>query len=56
MTKECPMCSEIMRVHTSERVEHIPGTNQVVRSVRREWICPECDYFEELEDDEVKAE
>jgi C4-type Zn-finger protein len=56
MTKECPMCSEIMRVRTSERVEKIPGTSQVVRSVLREWVCPECDYFEEVEVDEVEAE
>jgi C4-type Zn-finger protein len=56
MTKECPMCSEIMRVHASERVDKIPGTNEVVRRPMREWQCPECDYFEEVEPDEIEVE
>jgi C4-type Zn-finger protein len=56
MTKECPMCSEIMRVHLSERVDKIPGTTQVVRRPLREWQCPECDYFEEVEPDEIEVE
>jgi C4-type Zn-finger protein len=56
MTKECPMCSEIMRAHTSERVDKIPGTNEVVRRPIREWQCPECDYFEEVEPDEIEVE
>jgi C4-type Zn-finger protein len=56
MTKECPMCTEIMRVHVSERVDKIPGTNEVIRRPNREWRCPECDYFEEVEPDEVEVE
>jgi C4-type Zn-finger protein len=56
MTKECPMCSEIMRVHSSEREEKIPGTTQIVRRQSREWRCPECDYFEDVEPDEVEVE
>jgi C4-type Zn-finger protein len=55
MTKECPMCSEIMRVHRIERVDKIPGTNQIVRKEAREWRCPECDYFQEVEEDEVEV-
>jgi hypothetical protein len=50
------MCSEIMRVFASERVEKIPGTNQVVRRPNREWRCPECDYFEEVLAEEVEAD
>jgi C4-type Zn-finger protein len=53
MTKECPMCGDVMRVHISERVDKIPGTNQVVPRVSREWQCPECDYFEEVESEVV---
>jgi C4-type Zn-finger protein len=56
MTKECPMCSEIMRVHASERVDTIPGTTEVVRREYREWRCPECDYFEEVEASELEVE
>jgi transposase len=41
--RECPLCGETMRL--SERdVEERNGTRHV-----REWICPECDYFEEAE-------
>jgi hypothetical protein len=53
MTKECPMCSEIMRVRLAERVDTIPGTQQTVKREYREWICPECDYFEDVEPEEL---
>jgi hypothetical protein len=55
MTKECPMCTEIMRPFTVERVDTIPGTMQTVRRTCREWRCPECDYFEDVELDELEA-
>lgn len=55
MTKECPMCTELMRVFTAEREEKIPGTTQVDRRTYREWRCPECDYFEDVETDDEKA-
>jgi uncharacterized protein YlaI len=41
---ECPLCGEVM--HLSER--EVREMNGTVRQVR-EWICPECDYFEEAE-------
>jgi hypothetical protein len=47
--KECPMCGEFMRLVTKESVSRLPGTAQEVKSVSKEWICPECDYFEEEE-------
>jgi hypothetical protein len=45
-----------MRAHHVERVDKIPGTSQVVRRQGREWRCPECDYFEEVEPDEIEEE
>ena len=45
--KECPMCGELMRLVTRERADTIPGTRQTVKREAREWVCPECDYFEE---------
>ena len=45
------MCTELMRVFASEREEKIPGTAQVVRRVNREWRRPECDDFEDVEDE-----
>lgn len=38
-----------MRLSQREEVRHIPGTSQVVKQTIREWICPECDYFEEAD-------
>ena len=48
-TKECPLCAETMRLKRREQVDYIPGQSQVVRREIREWICPDCDYFEEYE-------
>ena len=42
--RECPLCGEIMRL--SER--EVRQINGKVRQVR-EWICAECDYFEEVD-------
>ena len=41
------MCGHTMRPVVTERTEPIPGHAQANRSVVREWVCPECDYFEE---------
>jgi C4-type Zn-finger protein len=48
---ECPLCGKMMRIKTRELVDQIPGQSQVVRRVVREWTCPECDFYEEVEDD-----
>lgn len=37
-----------MRLDVRDVREEAPGRQAVVRHVR-EWICPECDYFEEAE-------
>ena len=38
-----------MRLSVREIQEHVPGQSQTGVRVNREWICPECDYFEEAE-------
>jgi C4-type Zn-finger protein len=48
--KECPMCGEFMRLVTRQHSEHVPGLPAPIKHVVKEWICPECDYFEEVED------
>ncbi len=48
-SKECPMCGEFMRLVTHEVVSRVPGTSQVVKRPAHEWVCPECDYFEDVE-------
>jgi hypothetical protein len=47
MAKECPMCGEFMRLVTRETVTRLPGTTQDIKTTSREWVCHECDYFEE---------
>ena len=47
------MCGEIMRLRLAERHDKIPGTQQTVKREYREWSCPECDYFEDAEADEL---
>ena len=48
--KECPMCGEAMRMRVREITDRVPGTSQTKTTQSREWVCPECDYFEEVED------
>jgi len=47
--KECPLCGEIMRLTVREVRDSVPGVGQGTVRVLREWICPECDHFEEAE-------
>jgi C4-type Zn-finger protein len=53
--RECPLCGESMRRVERERTTRVPGFSEVVRSVIGEWVCPECDYFEEDDDAEAPA-
>ena len=39
-----------MRLHTREQIDRIPGTRETRAKAVREWICPECDHFEEAEE------
>ena len=47
--KECPLCGEAMRLRVRETRDSVPGAGQAAPRMEREWICPECDYFEEAE-------
>ncbi len=47
--KECPLCGENMRRKDLELVDLVPGTSEAKRRKVSEWVCPECDYFEEIE-------
>jgi len=48
--KECPMCGEMMQLRDREVVDRLPGSTQARTSRYSEWVCPECDYFEEAEE------
>lgn len=47
--KECPMCGEMMKLHEREVVDRLPGSTQANTARFSEWVCSECDYFEEAE-------
>ncbi len=43
------MCGETMRLSLREVQTVMPGRGEGPVRIIREWICPECDYFEEAE-------
>lgn len=45
--RECPLCNGSMRLRRSETIAKLPGTPQVIKREITEWVCPDCDYFEE---------
>jgi transposase len=49
MIKECPMCGETMKLQEREIIDRVPGTSQTKSTKFREWVCPECDYFEDAD-------
>ncbi len=38
-----------MRLTSRDERTQVPGTRETKSRISREWICPECDYFEEAE-------
>jgi acetone carboxylase gamma subunit len=38
-----------MRLKESQTVVHVPGNPDAMVRTVREWVCPECDYFEEAD-------
>jgi len=48
--KECPLCGTRMRLQRRERTDRVPGSRDTHTKLIAEWVCPECDYFEEAEE------
>jgi YgiT-type zinc finger domain-containing protein len=48
--RECPLCGTTMRIRESRSVVYVPGNPNATTRTTREWVCPECDYFEEVEE------
>ena len=44
------MCGSTMRLKEREIIVQIPGNPSATKRPVAEWICPDCDYFEEVED------
>jgi len=53
--KDCPMCGEAMRLSEYEMTDRVPGTLQTRRSKSVEWVCPECDYFEDVDEEDAEG-
>ena len=49
-SRECPLCGGTMHLKESQAVTQVPGNPKPTVRQHREWICPDCDYFEELEE------
>jgi hypothetical protein len=48
--RECPLCGSTMSVKETQSVLQVPGNPKPVMRPHREWVCPDCDNFEEAED------
>jgi rubredoxin len=50
-SRECPLCGGTMRARVTQSVTHVPGNPEPATRTVREWVCPDCDYFEEAEEE-----
>jgi hypothetical protein len=48
--KDCPLCGGTMSLTVREAAER-KSSGQTSTRVVREWVCPECDNWEEIEDE-----
>ena len=51
-TKECPLCGGSMKYRETSTPIQLPGNPNATTRVSREWVCPDCDYFEEADEDD----
>ena len=42
-----------MQLKRTETVVHVPGNPQASTQSSAEWICPDCDYFEEADEEKT---
>jgi hypothetical protein len=45
------MCGGSMSIRECESVVKVPGNPSATTRMSREWRCPDCDYFEEVEEE-----
>ena len=48
---DCPLCGSTMRLKETQQVVRVPGNPSDTTRNTAEWVCPDCDYFEEAEGD-----
>jgi ssDNA-binding Zn-finger/Zn-ribbon topoisomerase 1 len=47
-TRECPLCGGTMQLKQTT-LPPVPGYSQTTPKKTLEWVCPDCDYFEEAD-------
>ena len=52
-SRECPLCGGTMRFRITTTPVQVAGNPNATNQTTREWVCPDCDYFEEAEEDGV---
>ncbi|HTK30281.1 MAG TPA: hypothetical protein VL309_12045 [Vicinamibacterales bacterium] len=52
-SRECPLCGGTMKLTDKEIVVRVPGNPGATTRRVREWVCPDCDYFEDAEEESV---
>lgn len=45
------MCGGDMQYREGTAEERVPGNPSASTHTIREWVCPECDYFEEADEE-----
>ncbi|MBZ5558712.1 MAG: transposase [Acidobacteriia bacterium] len=50
-TKECPLCGGTMHFKEHQAVTQVPGNPKPATTTTREWVCPDCDYFEDADEE-----
>jgi hypothetical protein len=48
--RECPLCGGVMRLRQGEIITRVPGDPAPATRPQREWVCPDCDNFEEADE------
>jgi YgiT-type zinc finger domain-containing protein len=49
--RDCPLCGGSMQLKVTTHIVRLPGNPKDTTSNTAEWVCPDCDYFEEAEGD-----
>ncbi|MGE0703348.1 MAG: hypothetical protein AB7F99_01540 [Vicinamibacterales bacterium] len=52
-TRECPLCGGSMQLKRSQTVVQVPGAPRPTPQAIAEWVCPDCDYFEDAEEEKA---
>jgi hypothetical protein len=45
------MCGGAMKIKQTHTVLQVPGNPRATSRTAAEWVCPDCDYFEEIEEE-----